>query len=59
MIQLVNHRLERALRREGPDMQFVDHRPGQRRRRPVRIRPEEFAVVNGAGKTVNAVRLPG
>jgi len=55
-------RVERALRREGPDVQLVDDRtedPGPfAGPTPGRIRPGEGAGVDGAARPVDAVGLP-
>ena len=58
VVEVLDRRVERALRRERADVQLVDHRAGQRDAAPGLVGPAERLVVDDGAEAVRAVREP-
>src|ERR1035437_2565482 len=58
MIELANGVIECALRRKGPNMQFVDDAACQRWCTELRVSPRKCLLIIDARRTVYAIRLP-
>src|ERR1035437_1312719 len=58
MIELANGGIECALRRKGPNMQFVDDAACQRWCTELRVSPRKCLLIIDARRTVYAIRLP-